>query len=117
MRRPDAKEFDKFVDDSILFREREETQGRLRLSLFIAALGPISIGLLKWTNNLPVGRTLGLAILCAPAVAGVLMLINYARAEGHAKKHPATLRIILYTVACGVGTYVAAAYFSLLSLK
>ena len=85
MRRPAGKEFEKFVDESILFREREETQGRLNLSLFIAGMGAISIGLLKWTGNLPVGRPLALAILAAPAVAIVLGLVNYGRAPTHAK--------------------------------
>jgi hypothetical protein len=117
MRRPEGKEFEKFVDESILFREREDTQGRLNLSLFIAGLGAISIGLLKWTGNLPVSRPVALAILAAPAVAIVLGLINYGRAPTHAKIHKKTVRIVLLTAVACVATYVLAAYFSLLPMK
>jgi hypothetical protein len=117
MKRPGGKEFEKFVDESILFREREETQGRLQLSLFIAGMGAIAIGVLKWTGNLPVSRPVALAILAAPAVAVVLGLINYGRAPTHAKVHKKTVRIVFLTAVACVATYVLAVYFSLLQVK
>lgn len=117
MSKPPPKEFEKFVDDAILYRELEATTGRLRLSLFIAALSPILMGLLYATKKLPPARPLLLGILIAPAAAIVLMLINYGRAPAHAKKNPTTVRILMFTVVVAVAGYVLAGYFSLLPSK
>jgi hypothetical protein len=114
MNRREPKEFEKFVDDAIVYRELETTTGRLRFSLFITALSPILMGLLYVTKKLPPAKPLLMAILAAPAIGIVLMLIHYGRAPEHAKKHKTTLQILLYTSALAVGAYVLAGYFSLL---
>lgn len=117
MSKPPPKEFEKFVDDAILYRELETTQGRLRFSLFISALSPILMGLLYATKKLPPAKPLLMGILAAPAVGIVLMLLNYGRAPAHAKKNPTTVRILLYTVVVAIAGYAMAGYFSLLPRK
>ena len=117
MSKPPPKEFEKFVDDAILYRELETATGRLRFSLFVAALSPILTGLLYATKKLPPAKPLLAFILAAPAVGIVLMIINFGRAPEHAKKHKATARILLFTVVAAIAGYVMAGYFSLLPRK
>ncbi|HYF00879.1 MAG TPA: hypothetical protein VEJ18_18300 [Planctomycetota bacterium] len=99
-------EYRKFVDESVVARELEDTIGRLRLSLFLAMLGPIILGMARVLQQKSLPETLILALYATGPAALVLFVVTWLRAPAHARAHRKTLTHLLLTVAASAGTFV-----------
>ena len=99
-------EYRKFVDETVVARELEDTIGRLKLSVFVAMLGPIVLGLAKALQRTTLPGAVILALYATGPAALVLFAVNWSRAQGHARTHPKTLRHLLITLAAGASTFV-----------
>ncbi len=100
-------EYQKYADDAVRSRDREEGFGRLRFSLFWAVAGSLAcflVHLLKvdlqpWMTYAIVG-TAPLAIL--------LLVVNYIRLPNDAKASPSALLISLMTLVGSGATFALA---------
>jgi len=100
-------EYQKYADDAVRSREKEEGFGRLRFSLFWGFAGPLAIILLHLTKVEP-QRWMAIAIVGMAPLAIVLLIINYIRLPNDSKASPAALMIGLMTLV-GAGANIAMA--------
>jgi hypothetical protein len=98
-------EYQKYADDAVRGREKEEAFGRLRFSLFIALAGPIAIFLLRITKVEP-QKWMIMGIAAAAPLAVVLLIINFIRIPNIHKASPQALLISLVTL-IGAGANIA----------
>jgi hypothetical protein len=90
-------EYQKFADDAIRGREREDGFGRLRLSLFLAAVGPLAMGIIHVTKIEP-AKWMAMGIIgCAP-LSILLLIINYIRLPNDAKADTSALMVAFGTL-------------------
>jgi hypothetical protein len=107
------EEFEKFKDEAVIFREREAAVASLNFSTFVAAVGPLGIGLLKLTGSLPVG-TLMIWFLMASSPAGlVLLAINWFRTPSDYRGSKPVLKAVVISIAAAVSTWILAEMFPL----
>ena len=106
MSKPHDTEYRKFVDETVVNRELEDTVGRLKLAVFIAALGPIVLGMAKVLQATTLPRELILALYATGPAGVAVFLVQWIRAPQHARKHPKTWYHLLYTLAAGAATFV-----------
>lgn len=110
---PPPPEYEKFKDSAVLAREEEAGIGRVRMALFVAALGPIAI-LLNHTLQLTASRNLRLGMILTAPAALVLLAINYARLPGRLRGSKAALAVLVMTLVCIAATLVLWQHFGLL---
>ena len=102
-------EYQKFADNAVRDRAREEGIGRLRLGVFWGVAGSLAILVLKGTNNLDAPpRWLAMAIVATAPLAVLLLIINFIRLPNEAKTSPTALMISLVTL-IGAGATIALA--------
>ena len=106
-------EQEKFKDEAVMYREREAAMARLHLSVFVAALGPLGIGLLKMVNQLPVGSTLSWILLATAPVGGLLSFLNWGRIPSDYRKSKPAVQALISGIGAAVATFVMAGYFGL----
>jgi hypothetical protein len=101
-------EYQKYADKAVKDREREEGFGRLRLSVFLAAAGPMA-NFLAHVTHFEIGqRWMALALIGLAPLSVVLLIINYIRLPNDAKASgPAIL--ILFMTLLGAGANFALA--------
>jgi hypothetical protein len=105
-------DYHKYADDQVRIREFEDAVGRLRMALFIAALGPIILTLCG-IIGIPMAKAVKVAVL-GTAPAGILLLIlRYAQVPAENRKHKIPMTILLLTIAAAAGTFILAKKFSL----
>ena len=108
-RNPDYK---KYADDQVRTRELEDSIGRLRLALFLAALGPIVLGLSKYMDfALPTIARIG--VLATAPLGLLLLVIRYLQVPSDQKVHKTPLTILVLTVAAAIATFILAKKFSM----
>ena len=109
-RHPDYK---KYADDQVRTRELEDAIGRLRLGLFLAALGPVILFLAHFLGfDLPKIVRLG---LLATAPLGILVtIIRFAQVPSEHKFTKSPLTVLVLTFVAAIATFVLAKKFSLL---
>jgi hypothetical protein len=98
-------EYQKYADDAIRGREKEEAFGRLRLNLFVALAGPIAIFLLRVTKVEP-QKWMIMGIAAAAPLAIILLIVNFIRLPNTYKSSPQALLISLVTLV-GAGANIA----------
>src|SRR6185295_7294295 len=90
-------EYQKYADDAVRNREREEGFGRLRFNLFIGAAGPLAcfaLHLLKFEPQ----KWMVMGILATAPLAVVLLIINFIRLPNDSKASAPALLISLMTL-------------------
>jgi hypothetical protein len=107
------KDYHKFADDQVNNRADDEGIGRLRLALFIAALGPGG-GILLHTIQYDPERFIKMGMLLSAPVSIVILIVNFLRLPNRVKGRPSTLTIILMTLVAAASTYFVLQRFSLL---
>jgi hypothetical protein len=110
----DKKEHEKYADEQVRDRTLSEAMGRLRLALFVAALGPMSCVLIHLIQFTPEGNNIRYGILATIPAALLLLVINYARLPGAAKVSSKALGVLALTLGLAASTYLVARMFSLL---
>lgn len=100
-------EYQKYADDAVRSRNREEGFGRLRFSLFLGVAGPLACFLVHLTEfNPPDWMSKG--ILALSGLAVITLIINYIRLPNSSKASASALLISLATlVAAGANLAVA----------
>jgi len=106
-------EYHKFADQQVHNREDNDAIGRLRLALFVAALGP-GASILLHTIGYDPARVIRIGILATMPIAIVLLIMNFIRLPGRVKGSKATITIIIMTVVAVCATFPVARHFSLL---
>lgn len=90
-------DYQKYADDAVRGREREEAFGRLRLSLFLGLAGPLAIFLLRVTKFEPQKWMIqGIAALTPLAILS--LIVNYIRVPNDQKAAPSALMILFVTL-------------------
>jgi hypothetical protein len=98
MSRPTPQnEYQKFADDAIRSREREEGFGRLRFSLFLAALGPLAMGVIKVAHFEPAKWMAYGIVGCAP-LSILLLITNYIKLPNDSKMATSAFMIAFLTL-------------------
>jgi hypothetical protein len=100
-------EYQKYADDAVRSREREEGFGRLRFSLFWGAAGPLAffaLHLLKFEPQ----KWMVLAIMGTAPLAVLLLVVNFIRLPNESKASASALLISLMTLV-GAGATLALA--------
>lgn len=100
-------EYQKYADDAVRSREKEEGFGRLRFGLFWAFAGPMAIVLLHLTKVEP-QRWMAIAIVGTAPLAIVLLILNFIRLPNESKASPAALLIGLMTLVGAGATFAMA---------
>ncbi|HLY08479.1 MAG TPA: hypothetical protein VKW04_04135 [Planctomycetota bacterium] len=98
-------EYQKYADDAVRSRAREEGFGRLRFSLFWGVAGPLAcflVHLLKFDLQ----HWMSLAIVGTAPLAILLLVVNFIRLPNDAKASPPALLISLMTL-LGAGATLA----------
>jgi len=110
----EKNEYQKYADDQVRARELGEAMGRLRLAVFVAALGPMSCVLLHLMQITPEGNNIRYGILATIPAALLLLIINYARLPGASKLSKTAVGVLALTLGLAASTYLVARMFSLL---
>jgi hypothetical protein len=100
-------EYQKYADDAVRSREREEGFGRLRFSLFWAIAGPLACFLVHLLNY-PAPDWMAKCIVGMAPLAIILLIINFIRLPNASKASASALLISLVTL-IGAGATVALA--------
>jgi hypothetical protein len=102
-------EYQKFADSAVRARLRDEGYGRLRLGLFWAAVGPLSIFLSRVLHfELQDKRWAAIVIVGSAPLAILLGIVNYIRLPNEAKAAPQAIMILFLTI-IGAGATIALA--------
>ncbi len=109
---PRNPDYHKYADDQVRTRESEDAIGRLRLALFLAALGPAVLLLAKITElGLPRGFRIG---VLATAPLGILLLVvRFIQLPSDDKTRKGPLTILVLTLIAAAATFVLAKKFSM----
>ncbi len=98
-------EYQKYADDAVRGREKEEAFGRLRFSMFLGLAGPLLIFLLRVIKLEP-QKWMIMGIAAAAPLAIVLLIVNFIRMPNVHKSSPQALLIGLVTLV-GAGANIA----------
>jgi hypothetical protein len=109
----DPKEFEKFKDDAVRYRETDEAIGKYRLALFLAILGPGAI-LVLHLLEIPPERWMKWAIVASAPASVALLVFRFLQIPLAAKLSKPVLMIGLGTLAAAAATFVLGRRFSLL---
>ncbi len=101
-------EYQKYADKAMKERAQDEGMGRLRTSVFLAAIGPLAIFLTHVLHFTLEQRWMGLAIVGTAPLAVVLLVVNYIRLPNEAKLTPPALMVLFLTL-IGAGANIALA--------
>lgn len=104
----------KFADSAIRSREDEEGYGRLRMALFVAALGPLSAVAIKFLNLTPPKQAVW-AILATMPASVLLLITNYIRLPNRLKTGTQALTLAFMALLAAGSTFVLYHLFSLSS--
>lgn len=117
MSAPDSDRFkneaQKYADQHLRDREENDAIGRLRLALFLGALGP-GAAILIHTVGIDAANWMRIGILATMPLAIVVLILNYIRLPGKTKGSPTALMILALTILAVGATYPVARIFSLL---
>lgn len=105
-------EYHKFADDQVRDRELGEALGRLRMAVFVAALGPGACIVFN-TIKFDPPNLLRYGILATMPLALFLLIVNFVRLPAKSKGSVTAVIIILITLLAVGATYPLAAHFSL----
>ena len=98
------QDYHKFADRQVNDRAEGDAMGRLRLAVFVGALGPGAAIVLHTIKYEPSSFIRTAMILTIP-VALLLLIVNFIRLPGKTKSTPAALTIVLITLACAGATF------------
>jgi hypothetical protein len=101
-------EYQKFADSAVRARLQEEGFGRLRLSLFLAAAGPLAIFLTHVLHFAITQKWMAIAILGTAPLAIVLLIVNYIRLPNESKASPQAIMTLFLTLIGAAATIVLA---------
>jgi hypothetical protein len=90
-------EYQKYADDAVRSREREEGLARLRMSPFLGIAGALACFVVHLTN-FEGPPWMGKAIVALAPLAIVLLIINYIRLPNDAKLSATAMMIALITL-------------------
>jgi|SRR5579859_1755890 len=96
-------EYQKYADNAVRTREREEGMGRLRFCLFLAAAGPLAIIALHLLKFEP-QRWMAIGIVGLAPLAIILLVVNFIRLPNDAKASAPALLISLLTLVGAAAT-------------
>ena len=105
-------DYHKYVDEQVRGRQHDEAMGRLRMALFVGALGPGS-AIIMHTIGYDPANLIRYAMQGTAVLALILLVINFARLPGKAKGSPAAVSVLLFTLLAVAATYPLARLFSL----
>jgi len=100
-------EYQKYADDAVRSREKEEGFGRLRFCLFWAAAGPLAIIAVHLLKIEP-QKWMALAIIGTEPLAIVLLIVNYIRLPNDHKASAPAMLIALMTLVGAAATFAMA---------
>lgn len=100
-------EYQKYADDAVRSRERDEGFGRLRFSMFWAIAGPLACFLVHLLNY-DAPDWMAKCIVGMAPLAVILLIINFIRLPNASKATPSALLTALVTL-IGAGATVALA--------
>ena len=108
-------EYQKYADDAVRGRAKEEGFGRLRFCLFWAAAGPLAIIALHFLKIEP-QKWMAMAIVGTAPLAIVLLIVNYVRLPNEHKAAPSAMLIALGTLVGAGATFAMAKMSGLTNL-
>lgn len=112
MSEPRNPDYHKYADDQVRNRELEDSIGKLRLALFLAALGPAVLILSKiMAFGLPKIAKFG--ILATAPLGLLLMVVRFIQVPSEHKATKTPLTILVLTVAAAIATFILARKFSM----
>jgi hypothetical protein len=112
MSEPRNPDYHKYADDQVRTRELEDAIGRLRLALFVAALGP-AILTLSWITTIGLAKPVRVAVLATAPIGLLLMIFRYVQVPPEHRTSRIPVTILVSTVAAAIGTFVLAKKFSM----
>ena len=107
------REFEKFKDEAVIFREREAAVASMNFATFVSAIGPMGIGLLNVTQSLPAGPFLTYLILGSSPLGLVMMLINLARCPADYRWSKPILKCVGLSIIAAMMTWALSFMFPL----
>lgn len=106
-------EYQKYADDAVRTRAKEEGFGRLRFNLFIAVAGPLAcflVHLLKFEPQ----KWMVMGILATAPLSVVLLIVNFIRLPNESKASAPALLMSLMTLVGAAATFPVAKLFDLM---
>ena len=97
-------DYHKYADQQVNDRAHGDAMGRLRLSAFVAAIGPGACILMHTIKYEPSSLIRNGVILTIP-VALILLVVNFIRLPAKAKGSPVAVSILLITLLASAATY------------
>ena len=105
-------DYHKFADDQVRNRELGESMGRLRMALFVAALGP-GTSIILHTINYDPANFVKYLILGTIPLSLLLLVVNFIRLPGKSKGSAQAIFILMTALLCAAATFPIAQHFSL----
>lgn len=106
-------EYHKYADEQVRNRALGDAMGRLRMAVFVAAVGPGACILMNTMKYAP-SNLVRYAIQGTALLAVVILVLNYVRLPGKARSSGMAVSILVFTLLLAGATYPLARLFSLL---
>lgn len=111
------KEFEKFKDEAVIFREREAAVASMNFATFVCMIGPMGIGLLYITKSIPAGAFLTWLIMGSAPVGILMLIVNWARTPKDYRGAKPILKNVLLSVVGALLTFALSQMFPLNPVK
>ena len=105
-------EYQKFADDAVRTREREEGFGRLRMGVFWGIAGSLASFLIHMLAYTP-PKWMAMAIVGTAPLAVVVLIVNYIRLPNDQKLTSTALLIGFITLLGAAATILLARYYGI----
>jgi predicted cobalt transporter CbtA len=109
-------EYQKFADDAVRSREKEEGFGRLRLGVFWGVAGSLAVFLTHMLKLEPLPRWVAIAIVATAPLAVIVLIVNFIRLPNVHKASPQAIMIGFLTLVGAGATIALANYFELFKI-
>lgn len=106
-------DYHKYADEQVRGRQEGDAMGRLRMALFIAALGPGS-SILMHTIGFTPSNFIRYGVQGTAILAVILLIVNFIRLPGPTKGSPMAVSVLILTLLAAAANYPLARFFSLL---
>jgi predicted cobalt transporter CbtA len=106
-------EYQKFADDAVRSREKEEGFGRLRIGIFWGVAGALAVFLTHMLKLHPLPRWAAIAIVGTAPLAVIMLIVNFIRLPNVHKSSPQAIMIGFLTLLAAGATIALSNYFEL----
>jgi hypothetical protein len=110
-------EYQKYADDAVRSRAKEEGFGRLRIGIFWGVAGSFAVFLTHMLRaSFVPPRWMAIAIVATAPLAVIMMIVNFIRLPNDHKSSPQAILIGFLTLLAAGATIALANYFELFKI-